>query len=118
MLTSKQRAFLRGMANGMDAIFQVGKNGVTPELRDTVYNALEARELVKISVLDNNMLGAREAAEMLASRTGAEVVQVIARLAVTMQQATEQSTLQKKTALHRFSGLTVFTRNISKRLAQ
>jgi len=77
MLTSKQRAFLRGMANGMDAIFQIGKNGVTPELRDTVYNALEARELVKISVLDNNMLGAREAAEMLASRTGAEVVQVI-----------------------------------------
>lgn len=76
MLTSKQRAFLRGMANGMDAIFQVGKNGVTPELRDTVYNALEARELVKISVLDNNMLGAREAAEMLASRTGAEVVLV------------------------------------------
>jgi len=73
MLTSKQRAFLRGMANGMDAIFQVGKNGVTPELRDTVYHALEARELVKISVLDNNMLGAREAAEMLASRTGAEV---------------------------------------------
>ena len=39
MLTSKQRAFLRGMANGMDAIFQVGKNGVTPELRDTVYNS-------------------------------------------------------------------------------
>ncbi len=77
MLTSKQRAFLRAMANGTDAIFQVGKNGVTPELRNTVHNALEARELVKISVLDNNMLGAREAAEMLASRTGAEVVQVI-----------------------------------------
>ena len=56
MLTSKQRAFLRGMANGIDAIFQVGKNGVTPELRDTVFHALEARELVKISVLDNNML--------------------------------------------------------------
>ncbi|MFV0314566.1 MAG: ribosome assembly RNA-binding protein YhbY [Anaerotignum sp.] len=77
MLTSKQRSFLRSMANGMDAIFQVGKNGVTPELRDTVYNALEARELIKISVLDNNMLSAAEAAEMLASRTGAEVVQVI-----------------------------------------
>lgn len=43
---------------------------------------------------------------------------VIARLAVTTQQATEQSMLQKKTALHRFSGLMVFTRNISKRLAQ
>ena len=77
MLTSKQRAYLRSMANGIDAIFQVGKNGVTPELRETVYNALEARELIKVSVLDNNMLGAAEAAEMLASRTGAEVVQVI-----------------------------------------
>lgn len=77
MLTSKQRAFLRGMANGLDAIFQVGKNGVTPELRDTVHNALEARELVKINVLDNNMLGAAEAAELLASRTGADIVQVI-----------------------------------------
>ncbi|MBM6828292.1 YhbY family RNA-binding protein [Anaerotignum lactatifermentans] len=77
MLTSKQRAFLRSMANGTDAIFQVGKNGVTPELRDAVHNALEARELVKISVLDNNLLGAAEAAEMLASRTGAEIVQVI-----------------------------------------
>ncbi len=77
MLTSKQRAFLRAMANNTDAIFQVGKNGVTPELRDTVHAALEARELVKISVLDNNMLGAREAAEILAGRTGAEIVQVI-----------------------------------------
>jgi len=77
MLTSKQRAYLRGLANGLDAIFQVGKSGVTPELRDTVFNALEARELVKINVLSNNLLGPREAAELLASRTGAEVVQVI-----------------------------------------
>lgn len=87
MLTSKQRAFLRSMANGMDAIFQVGKNGVTPELRDTVFNALEARELVKISVLDNNMLGAEEAAELLASRTGAEVVQVIGNKFVLFRQS-------------------------------
>ena len=77
MLTSKQRAYLRSLANGIDAIFQVGKNGVTPELRDTVHAALEARELVKINVLDNNMLDAAQAAEMLASRTGAEVIQVI-----------------------------------------
>lgn len=87
MLTSKQRAFLRSMANGMDAIFQVGKNGVTPELRDTVFNALEARELIKISVLDNNMLGAAEAAELLASRTGAEVVQVIGNKFVLFRQS-------------------------------
>lgn len=87
MLTSKQRAYLRSMANGIDAIFQVGKNGVTPELRDTVYNALEARELIKVSVLDNNMLGAAEAAEMLASRTGAEVVQVIGNKFVLFRQS-------------------------------
>ncbi|WMI80536.1 ribosome assembly RNA-binding protein YhbY [Anaerotignum sp. MB30-C6] len=87
MLTSKQRSFLRSMANGMDAIFQVGKNGVTPELRDTVHNALEARELIKLSVLDNNMLGPAEAAEMLASRTGAEIVQVIGNKFVLFRQS-------------------------------
>ena len=87
MLTSKQRAFLRSMANGINPIFQVGKNGVTPELRDTVNNALEARELVKINVLDNNLIDAASAAEMLASRTGAEVVQVIGNKFVLYQKA-------------------------------
>ena len=67
------------MANGMDAIFQVGKNGVTPELRDTVYHALEARELVK-SVFWIIICWVQERRrEMLASRTGAEVVQVIGK---------------------------------------
>ncbi|KAF5061546.1 ribosome assembly RNA-binding protein YhbY [Anaerotignum sp.] len=87
MLTSKQRAYLRSMSNGLDAIFQVGKNGVTPELRDTVHNALEARELIKVSVLDNNMLSAAEAAELLGSRTGADVVQVIGNKFVLFRQS-------------------------------
>ncbi|AMJ40184.1 MULTISPECIES: ribosome assembly RNA-binding protein YhbY [Anaerotignum] len=87
MLTSKQRAYLRSMSNGIDAIFQVGKNGVTPELRDTVHNALEARELIKVSVLDNNMLSAAEAAELLGSRTGADVVQVIGNKFVLFRQS-------------------------------
>ncbi|MDD4843924.1 MAG: ribosome assembly RNA-binding protein YhbY [Anaerotignum sp.] len=87
MLTSKQRAYLRSMANGIDAIFQVGKNGVTPELRDTVHSALEARELIKVSVLDNNMLSAAQAAELLASRTGAEVIQVIGNKFVLFRQS-------------------------------
>lgn len=77
MLTSKQRAFLRGMANGLDTIFHVGKSGVTPELTESFNTALEAREIVKANVLDNNMMGAREAAQMIADRTHAEVVQVI-----------------------------------------
>ena len=87
MLTSKQRNFLRSMANGLDTIFHVGKGGVTPELRDTIHAALEARELIKINVLDNNMLGVAEAAEMLASRTGADVVQVIGNKFILFRQS-------------------------------
>lgn len=62
MLTSKQRAYLKSIANNLDSIFQIGKNGVTPELRDAVDKALEARELIKLNVLDNNMIEAKQAA--------------------------------------------------------
>lgn len=77
MLTSKQRAYLRGIANTMDTIFHVGKSGVTPELTASIDNALEAREMVKANVLDNNLLDARTVGQMIADRTHAEVVQVI-----------------------------------------
>lgn len=90
MLTSKQRAYLRGLANRIDAIFQVGKNGVSPELRDSVDQALEARELIKVSVLDNNMIGPGEAAGILAERTGAEVVQVIGNKFVLFRQSSDK----------------------------
>lgn len=87
MLTSKQRAYLRSLANRIDAIFQVGKNGVTPELIDTVSNGLEAREIVKISVLDNTMLDVKEAAEKISSRTRSDVVQVIGNKFVLFRQS-------------------------------
>ncbi len=74
MLNSKQRATLRGMANGMDTIMQVGKDGVTDNLVATVNDALEARELIKLKVLDNSGETPRSAAEALAEGTGAEVV--------------------------------------------
>ena len=77
MLTSKQRAYLRSMANGLATILQIGKSGITPEIRDAVDKALEARELIKMNVLDNTMIGAKEAAGILADRTGADVVQII-----------------------------------------
>ena len=77
MLTSKQRAALRGMANGLPTLFQVGKAGVTPELVQAMDDALAARELIKARVLDNCLLSAREAAEMLSGRTRSEVVQII-----------------------------------------
>ena len=76
-LTSKQRAQLRGLANGIDTIVQVGKDGIGENLVKQVNDALEARELIKGRVLENSMLTAREAAEELAGKARAEVVQVI-----------------------------------------
>lgn len=77
MLTSKQRSFLRTMANGLDTILHVGKAGVSPELTESVNKALEARELIKMNVLDNSIVGAKEAAGILSERTHSDVVQVI-----------------------------------------
>ncbi len=79
MLTSKQRAALRSMANNMDSIMQVGKSGIGEELITAVVNALEARELIKMSVLDTAPVTAREAAEELALATGADPVSVVGR---------------------------------------
>ena len=76
-LTSKQRAQLRGLANSIDTIIQVGKDGIGENLIKQVNDALEARELVKGRVLENSMLTPREAAEELAGKARAEVVQVI-----------------------------------------
>ena len=77
-LTSKQRAPLRGLANGIDTIIQVGKDGIGENLIKQVDDALEARELIKGRVLDNNIeYDARLAAEELAKATRSEVVQVI-----------------------------------------
>lgn len=77
MLTSKQRAALRGMANGIDTILQVGKAGVTGEITRQADDALRARELVKGRVLENAPFSAREAAQALAEALAADVVQVI-----------------------------------------
>lgn len=74
MLTSKRRAVLRAMANGLDPIMQVGKGGITENLIKTVSDALEAKELIKMKVLDNSEESARSAANMLADEVGADVV--------------------------------------------
>lgn len=79
MLTSKQRAFLKAEASKMDAIFQIGKGDVGDAAVKSIGDALEARELVKISVLQNSDADVREAAEEIASRTNSEVVAVIGR---------------------------------------
>ena len=77
-LTSKQRAQLRAMANGIETILQVGKDGIGENLIRQADDALEARELIKGRVLDNNIdYDARSAAAELAQATRSEVVQVI-----------------------------------------
>ncbi len=77
MLTSKQRAQLRSMANGLDTILQIGKDGVTEAVEQSAQEALRARELIKGRVLESSMLTAREACEMLCLRLEAEPVQCI-----------------------------------------
>ena len=77
MLTSKQRAYLRAMAAPIDTIFQVGKGGVNDNMCEQISNALEARELIKLRVLDNCDLNAKEAAQIISEETNSDVVQVI-----------------------------------------
>ena len=77
-LTSKQRAQLRGLAKSIDTIVQIGKDGIGENLIQQVNDALEARELIKGRVLENNIeYDARLAAQELAKATRSEVVQVI-----------------------------------------
>ncbi len=76
-MTSKQRAYLRSLASTQDTIFQIGKGGISDESLKQIGNALEARELIKLRVLDNAEYGPREAAEEIAEALGAEVVTVI-----------------------------------------
>ena len=79
MITSKQRAKLRGMAQKMEPILHIGKDGVTENLVKQADDALTARELFKGTVLKNSPLTAREAADELAGSLGAEGVSVLGR---------------------------------------
>lgn len=89
MLNSKQRAILKSAASKMDAIFQIGKGGVGEAAVKSIGDALEARELVKISVLDNSDEDAREAAENIASMTESEVVAVIGRKIILFKESSK-----------------------------
>lgn len=79
MLTSKQRAYLRGLATNEPTIMQIGKGGIGDNLIKTVSDALEARELIKLSVLENCEYTTREAADALAEATDSDVAGVIGR---------------------------------------
>ncbi len=86
-MTSKQRAFLKGLAMTMDPVLQIGKSTLTPEICAAAQEAIEARELIKISVLNNCTEDPRAMAERLAEATQSEVVQVIGKKIVLYRQS-------------------------------
>ena len=90
-MTTKQRAYLKSLAMTMDPIFQIGKNSMTPELTKAVTEALQARELIKISVLKNCADDPRDLADMMAERTKSHVVQVIGKKIVLYKEGKEKN---------------------------
>ncbi len=94
MITSKQRAYLRGLANLIEPIYQVGKAGLGPEVTEGISDALEARELVKINVLKNCLEDPREMANILSERTRSDVVQQIGRKIVLYRPSKDNKTIE------------------------
>lgn len=78
-MTSKQRAYLKGLAMTLEPVFQIGKSGLTPEVAEAVREAFNKKELIKLAVLKNCMDDPWQMAEMLAERTGSQVVQIIGK---------------------------------------
>ena len=89
-MTTKQRAYLKSLAMTMEPIFQVGKSSMTPGLTQAISEALEAIELIKISVLKNCADDPRELAEIIAERTRSESVQVIGKKIVLYREGKDE----------------------------
>lgn len=94
MLTSKQRAYLRGLGSSCPAIMQVGKSGITENLIKTVSDALEARELVKLTVLENCGEEPKAVLQSLCSALGAEPVTAVGRKIVLYRESQDKKTIE------------------------
>lgn len=94
MLTGKQRSYLKGIANSLPAILQVGKGGITDNLIRQVEEVLEARELIKGTVLRNSELEVRQVCEEIAQKVRAEIVQVIGSRFVLYRESREDKVIQ------------------------
>ena len=93
-MTTKQRAFLKGLAMNMDPVYQIGKASITPEFTNGIIEVLEARELIKISVLKNCADDPKELAQILSERTGSEVVQVIGKKIVLYKESKKNKKIE------------------------
>lgn len=89
MLTGKQRSYLKSLANGIETLMQIGKGGVTENVLKQIDDALEARELIKIKLLNNSQLEAKETANEIAESVRAEFVQSIGNKFVLYREAKE-----------------------------
>ncbi|GFI01383.1 MAG: ribosome assembly RNA-binding protein YhbY [Lachnospiraceae bacterium] len=93
-MTSKQRAYLKGLAMNIEPVFQIGKGGLTPEVTQAVRETFNTRELVKLAVLKNCMEDPKQMAEMLADRTGAQVVQIIGKKIVLYKESKDHKKIE------------------------
>jgi RNA-binding protein len=94
MITSKQRSYLRSIGHDLEPIFQIGKAGIAPAMVKQVQEALEARELVKVHVLDNSDFQPKEACDRLARETDAEGVQVVGSKFVLYKKSAENPRIE------------------------
>ena len=94
MITSKQRAYLRSLSVNLPTIMQIGKGGLGENLIKTVDDALEAKELIKLSVLENSDETARSAADTIAEETGADVVAVLGRKIVLYRESKKHKKIE------------------------
>ena len=101
-MTSKQRAYLKSLAMNTEPILQIGKSSLTPEFTASVREALEARELIKISVLQNCADDPKELGIMLSERTRSQLIQVIGKKIVLYKQAKDEK--NRKIELPKASG--------------
>lgn len=93
MLTGKQTRYLRSLAHHLNPIFQIGKGGVNDHLIQHIIEALETRELIKVSILNNSSEDKSEAARQLSEQAGAELVQVIGRTIVLYKESKDHKTI-------------------------
>ncbi|MDB4867868.1 MAG: RNA-binding protein [Cohnella sp.] len=94
MLTGKQKRYLRSLAHHLDPIFQIGKGGMNDHLVRHIEEAIESRELIKVSILNNSVEDAREIAPELAQRSGSELVQVIGKTIVLYKESKDHKSIE------------------------
>lgn len=99
MLNSKQRAFLKNLGSKIQPIFQIGKNEISDNMIKQISDALTAHELVKISVLENSQYTSREAADIVAEMTGADVVLVVGNRFILYRETQDKKRREKRIIL-------------------